>query len=91
MINEQKVIPSSNTTSENHPSQLDSTGEVKAARDMRLVMNDVEAAEALDMAPTTLRKWRTTGRGPAYIKLGKNVRYRLEDLTAYIQKQTVGR
>lgn len=91
MVNESRVIPPSNSTSEPHPPQSDSTGEVKAARDLRLVMNDVEAAEALDVAPTTLRKWRTTGRGPAYIKLGKNVRYRLEDLTAYLQKQTVAR
>ncbi len=91
MVTEPKVIPSSNTTSENHPPQTGSTGKVKAAIALRLVMNDVEAAEALDMAPTTLRKWRTTGRGPAYIKLGKNVRYRLEDLTAYLQKQMVAR
>lgn len=91
MPKELNVIPSSNPTTEVHPPQAANTGGVKAAIAMRLVMNDVEAAEVLDMAPTTLRKWRTNGQGPSYLKLGKNVRYRMEDLTAYLQKQMVAR
>ena len=91
MPKESKVIPSSNPTLEDHPAQAANTGGVKAVIALRLVMNDVEAAEILDMAPTTLRKWRTNGQGPSYIKLGKNVRYRMEDLTAYLQKQMVAR
>jgi hypothetical protein len=31
-----------------------------------------------------LRKWRMTGRGPRWIKLGKLVRYRMSDLNAYL-------
>ena len=34
-----------------------------------------EAAEYLRMSPNTLAKWRWEGKGPAYIKLGRNVRY----------------
>ena len=91
MVKEQKAIPSNNTISDNHPPQTGGIGDTTAAIDLRLVMNDVKAAEALDLSPTTLRKWRTTGRGPSYVKLGKNVRYRLEDLTAYLEKQRVAR
>jgi hypothetical protein len=56
-----------------------------------LVMNDVDAAAYLGMSPNTLRKWRTTGRGPAYIRCGRLKKYRLADLEAYIEKQMVAR
>ena len=56
-----------------------------------LVMNDVDAAAYLGMSPNTLRKWRTTGRGPAYIRCGRLKKYRLADLEAYIEKQMVTR
>ena len=56
-----------------------------------LVMNDTEAAPILDVSVHTLRKMRSQGVGPAYCKVGKCVRYRLSDLEAYIQKQTVTR
>lgn len=56
-----------------------------------LVMNDVDAAAHLGMSPNTLRKWRTTGRGPAYIRCGRLKKYRLADLEAYIEKQMVAR
>lgn len=56
-----------------------------------LVMNDVDAAAYLGMSPNTLRKWRTTSRGPAYICCGRLKKYRLADLEAYIEKQSVAR
>jgi len=31
----------------------------------------------------TLVNWRCEGRGPKYIKLGRRIRYRLEDVEAY--------
>jgi hypothetical protein len=58
----------------------------------KLVFNDVEAAVYLDISAHTLRKWRTVGhRGPSYRKIGKNVRYTLADLEAYIEKQKIAR
>lgn len=56
-----------------------------------LVMNDVDAAAYLGMSPSTLRKWRTTGRGPAYIRCGRLKKYRLADLEAWLEKQVVAR
>ncbi len=56
-----------------------------------LVMNDVDAAAYLGMSPNTLRKWRTTSRGPAYICCGRLKKYRLADLEAYVEKQKVSR
>ena len=55
------------------------------------VMKDVEAAPLLSMSVHTLRKMRCQGVGPAYLKLGKAVRYRLSDLEAYVENQRVAR
>ncbi|MBV5305261.1 MAG: helix-turn-helix domain-containing protein [Desulfobulbaceae bacterium] len=56
-----------------------------------LAMRDVKAAPLLNMSVHTLRKMRSQGRGPAYIKADKTVLYRLSDLEAYLEKQLVTR
>lgn len=43
-----------------------------------------EAAGYLDLKKCTLEAWRVKGNGPVYLKLGKAVRYRKEDLDAFI-------
>lgn len=49
-----------------------------------------EAAAALDVTSGTLQVWRTTKRYPLkYVKIGKNVRYRLTDVQAFIESRTV--
>lgn len=42
-----------------------------------------ELAERWGLSPRSLEKWRTLGIGPAYIKVGGAVRYRLEDIIAF--------
>ncbi len=44
------------------------------------VCNEVTAAEKLCVAVQTLRNWRHVRKGPAYIKIGRAIRYRVEDL-----------
>jgi predicted site-specific integrase-resolvase len=46
-------------------------------------LTEREAAPRLGVSPHTLRTWRRLGRGPRYLKLGKAVRYRPEDVEAY--------
>lgn len=49
-----------------------------------------EAAEFLGIAHQTLSVWRSTGRYDLpYIKVGRNVRYRLSDLEAFLAANTV--
>lgn len=44
-----------------------------------------EVAARLALSLSTLRNWRVSKRGPAYLKIGKRaVRYRLEDLEKFI-------
>jgi len=55
------------------------------------VLNTKEAAEYLRViSPQTLEKWRSRchGRGPAWVKLGKRVGYRPEDLDRFLEERT---
>ena len=36
-----------------------------------------------------MRKWRLFDEGPAYCKIGRLVRYRLEDLTVFLDQHRV--
>lgn len=46
-----------------------------------------EAADVLAVPARTLAAWAYTGKGPAYVRVGKHVRYRLSDLEAWTQRQ----
>ena len=57
--------------------------------ELTLPLNDVQAAEVLGLRPQTLRNMRCRGEGPAYVKLGRAVRYALEDLHAYTEARKI--
>jgi excisionase family DNA binding protein len=44
-----------------------------------------QAAEFLNLKPQTLAAWAMTGRGPAFCKMGRAVRYRRSVLEAYVE------
>lgn len=46
-------------------------------------LHERDAAQYLGCQPITLRAWRMQGRGPAYIRLGRSIRYTVADLEAY--------
>jgi excisionase family DNA binding protein len=49
-----------------------------------MLMSESEAARYLNLSPRTLEKSRSTGLGPCYVKQGRRVSYRREDLDAWI-------
>lgn len=51
---------------------------------------DVETAKLLGMSTATIRRWRLTGQGPKYRKLGGSVRYFAEDIEAFIASAPTG-
>ncbi|UTV79777.1 helix-turn-helix domain-containing protein [Acidithiobacillus sp. YTS05] len=56
-----------------------------------LQINEKLASEVLGVKVSTLTNWRTTGRyNLPYIKVGRLVRYRVEDLAAWIAKRRQG-
>jgi len=54
------------------------------------LVDEKQAAEILGVTPGTLSVWRCTRRYPLpYVKCGRAVRYRVEDLERFIAERTV--
>ena len=51
------------------------------------VIRTNEAAELLGLRISTLEAWRCRGGGPAFLKLGKAVRYRKSDLENFMAER----
>ena len=57
-------------------------------------LTDVEVAERLGVSRFTVRSWRLKGVGPRFLKMGRAVRYRSQDVDEYerqalVETQTV--
>jgi len=50
------------------------------------LMTVEQAAQYLGLAVSTLNKWRCHGGGPVFLKMGRAVRYKLENLDNYITR-----
>lgn len=49
-------------------------------------LNTTEAAQFLKVSPRTIEKWRITGEGPEFLRLGRRrVVYRPEDLESWAE------
>ncbi len=53
------------------------------------LLKPAEAASFLLTSVGTLAQWRYLRRGPAYIKVGRSVAYRLGDLLDYVEQTRV--
>lgn len=53
------------------------------------LMTPPEVAELLQVELTLMNSWRTSRKGPAFIKVGSLVRYRVSDVEAWIESQRV--
>jgi excisionase family DNA binding protein len=49
-----------------------------------VLLTQAETAELLRLSERTLERWRVTGGGPVFCKLGKRVLYRKADLEKWI-------
>lgn len=61
---------------------------VTASSDIRVpqpqaVLSQNELAQRWRLSPRTLERWRWLGQGPAFVKLGRRVAYRLSDIEAF--------
>jgi len=53
------------------------------------LLNEKEAAEILDLVPGTLAEWRRLRRMPLrFVKVGRHVKYRPEDIQRFIELRT---
>ena len=46
-------------------------------------LNQIDLADRWNISHRTLERWRWTGEGPCFVKLGGRVVYRLEDIEAF--------
>jgi hypothetical protein len=53
------------------------------------LFDEREAARVISCSVALMRKWRLFHEGPAYCKLGRLVRYRQEDLHAFLDSHRV--
>lgn len=48
------------------------------------LLTTAQLADLLGIQPQTLRKWAMEGRGPRRVKVGRLTRYRLGDVSAWL-------
>ena len=53
------------------------------------LMSAAEVAALLEVTPGTLRNWRSAGRGPRYVTGLGVIKYRAEDIKAYITANVI--
>ena len=51
------------------------------------LLTTAQAAEAIKQRPATMTKWRSEGKGPPYLKLGRACYYRPEALRQWLAAQ----
>jgi hypothetical protein len=52
------------------------------------LLNEVQAADLLNLSVRTLQAWRITGAGPRFVRAGRAIRYRRSALVAWIDANT---
>lgn len=60
---------------------------VPALAALELLTAETVAAMFGGLSLRTLERWRVEGRGPRYIKVGKRVMYRQQDLAAFVESR----
>jgi len=54
------------------------------------LLSQREAATLLHLSERTLERFRVSGTGPKFVRLGGSIRYRLTDIEAFIASRIVG-
>jgi excisionase family DNA binding protein len=55
--------------------------------DRRSLWTAGEVAEFLQVPVRTLERWRYVGAGPRWVPMGRHVRYRWDDVEAWLEAQ----
>ena len=49
-----------------------------------VLLTEGEAADFLSLSNRTLQAWRVRGCGPKFVKVGRSVRYQVEDVQEFV-------
>jgi len=59
-------------------------------RNLESLLNEHDVARITGMSTASVRRWRLFSTGPKYVKIGAAVRYRLEDVSAWLESRPTG-
>jgi predicted DNA-binding transcriptional regulator AlpA len=54
------------------------------------LLTEQDVSRITHMSLPTVRRWRLFKRGPKYLKIGAAVRYRTEDISAWLESVSTG-
>lgn len=54
------------------------------------LLNEHDVARITGLSLASVRRWRLLRQGPKYLKLGASVRYRPEDIFAWLETRPTG-
>lgn len=55
---------------------------------MQPLLKDIRVGEVLGVDVKTLERWRREGSGPAFVRAGRQIRYRTEDIEEWLAART---
>ena len=61
----------------------------RPSRDTEALLAELHAAELLGVSSRTLQAWRCRNEGPPFVRMGRAVRYRRQDLLTWVTQNTV--
>jgi|TARA_B100001027_G_C16042787_1_gene230639 excisionase family DNA binding protein len=56
----------------------------------KILLTEDEVSKLFNINKHTLQRERFNGTGIPYVKLGRRVRYKVEDIQKYIERNTIG-
>jgi predicted DNA-binding transcriptional regulator AlpA len=56
----------------------------------RSLLNEREVAKLISISLASVRRWRLFSQGPRFLKIGSSVRYRVEDVEAWLKARPTG-
>jgi predicted DNA-binding transcriptional regulator AlpA len=61
-----------------------------ANNSLETLLNEYDVARITGLSVASVRRWRLLRQGPKYLKIGAAVRYKAEDLSAWIESRPTG-
>jgi predicted DNA-binding transcriptional regulator AlpA len=64
--------------------------EIVATTQLTTLLNEFDVARVTGLSVASVRRWRLFKQGPKYMKIGAAVRYRAEDVGAWLETRPTG-
>jgi len=84
-MNHSNVVPAVGAEKRNHLSPVGPAEDVGWKRTLHRLLDEGEAAEYLHCSVAFLRRCRLLQKTPRFVRVGRLVRYRLQDLHEFIE------